>query len=93
MTLLDEESKFPRATDSSLVMKFNRHFSKNDYFLSSRDSRAMSFAIRHYAGKVVYNADGFLEKNRDSLSDNMKDCFKGITKCPISPENNTQQVT
>jgi len=58
-------------------MKFNRHFSKNDYFLSSRDARAISFAIRHYAGKVVYNADGFLEKNRDSLSDNLKDCFKG----------------
>ncbi|XP_065898234.1 myosin-IIIa-like isoform X2 [Dysidea avara] len=92
LTLLDEESKFPRATDSSLVMKFNRHFSKNDYFLSSRDARAISFAIRHYAGKVVYNADGFLEKNRDSLSDNLKDCFKA-SGCELLSEMFINKLT
>lgn len=75
--MLDEESKFPQATDNSLVLKFNRHFSKNDYYLSSQDGRAVSFAIRHFAGKVTYNAKGFLEKNRDSLSNNMMDCLKG----------------
>ena len=88
LALLDEESKFPQATDNSLVLKFNRHFSKNDYYLSSQDGRAVSFAIRHYAGKVTYNAKGFLEKNRDSLSNNMTDCLKGdyqlfINPCPL----------
>lgn len=85
LALLDEESKFPQATDNSLVLKFNRHFSKNDYYLSSQDGRAVSFAIRHYAGKVTYNAKRFLEKNRDSLSNNMTDCLKGDYQLFINP--------
>jgi len=73
--LLDEESKFPRATDCSLIQKFHSNFKYTQRYVRSRGNDA-SFAINHYAGRVMYNADGFLEKNRDNLSSNLIDCMK-----------------
>ncbi|XP_060104316.1 myosin-IIIa [Heteronotia binoei] len=65
LSLLDEESRFPRATDQTLVEKFEDNL-KSKYFW--RPKRVdLTFGIYHYAGKVLYNAGGFLAKNRDTL--------------------------
>ncbi|XP_072010224.1 myosin-IIIa isoform X4 [Engystomops pustulosus] len=65
LSLLDEESRFPRGTDQTLVEKFEDNL-KSKYFW--RPKRVdLTFGINHYAGKVLYNAAGFLEKNRDTL--------------------------
>uniref|UniRef100_A0ABM5GNE3 non-specific serine/threonine protein kinase n=1 Tax=Pogona vitticeps TaxID=103695 RepID=A0ABM5GNE3_9SAUR len=65
LSLLDEESRFPRATDQTLVEKFEDNL-KSKYFW--RPKRIdLTFGIYHYAGKVLYNASGFLAKNRDTL--------------------------
>ncbi|XP_034985264.2 myosin-IIIa [Zootoca vivipara] len=65
LSLLDEESRFPRATDRTLVEKFEDNL-KSKYFW--RPKRIdLTFGIYHYAGKVLYNASGFLNKNRDTL--------------------------
>eukprot|EP00795_Rhopilema_esculentum_P013516 gene13516-4397_t len=66
LALLDEESRFPRATVLSLVEKFCDNMSKG-YFRKPKDSTS-NFVINHYAGQVTYDAAGFLEKNRDTLS-------------------------
>lgn len=73
--LLDEESKFPKATDISLINKFHSNFTFTQRYVRSKGND-VSFAINHYAGRVVYNANGFLEKNRDNLSSNLVDCMK-----------------
>ena len=73
--LLDEESKFPKATDCSLINKFHSNFKFTQRYIRSKGND-VSFAISHYAGRVIYNADGFLEKNRDNLSSNLVDCMK-----------------
>ncbi|XP_019363818.1 PREDICTED: myosin-IIIa isoform X1 [Gavialis gangeticus] len=65
LSLLDEESRFPQATDRTLVEKFEDNL-KSKYFW--RPKRIdLNFGIYHYAGKVLYNASGFLAKNRDTL--------------------------
>ncbi|KAG9476635.1 hypothetical protein GDO78_003255, partial [Eleutherodactylus coqui] len=65
LSLLDEEIKFPRSTDQTLVEKFEDNL-KSKYFW--RPKRVdLTFGVHHYAGKVLYNAAGFLEKNRDTL--------------------------
>ncbi|XP_042658010.1 myosin-IIIa isoform X3 [Tyto alba] len=65
LSLLDEESQFPQATDRTLVEKFEDNL-KSKYFW--RPKRVdLTFGIYHYAGKVLYNASGFLAKNRDTL--------------------------
>ncbi|KAI5932823.1 Myosin-IIIa [Manis javanica] len=65
LSLLNEESRFPKATDQTLVEKFEGNL-KSQYFWRPKRLE-LSFGIHHYAGKVLYNANGFLAKNRDTL--------------------------
>lgn len=66
LALLDEESRFPKASDLTLVEKFQDNI-QSEYMKTSQETSTF-FTIYHYAGKVVYDATGFLEKNRDTLS-------------------------
>ncbi|XP_070457009.1 myosin-IIIa isoform X11 [Equus przewalskii] len=65
LSLLDEESRFPKATDQTLIEKFEGNL-KSQYFWRPKRME-LCFGIHHYAGKVFYNASGFLAKNRDTL--------------------------
>uniref|UniRef100_A0A8C9ZKS8 non-specific serine/threonine protein kinase n=1 Tax=Sander lucioperca TaxID=283035 RepID=A0A8C9ZKS8_SANLU len=65
LSLLDEESRFPQATDQTLVEKFGDNLKTKSFWRPKRVD--LGFGIHHYAGKVIYNAAGFLAKNRDLL--------------------------
>uniref|UniRef100_A0A4W5R094 Myosin IIIB n=1 Tax=Hucho hucho TaxID=62062 RepID=A0A4W5R094_9TELE len=65
LSLLDEESRFPQATDQTLVDKFEDNLRYKYFWRPKRVE--LCFGIQHYAGKVLYNVNGFLEKNRDTL--------------------------
>uniref|UniRef100_A0A8C2FTI5 non-specific serine/threonine protein kinase n=1 Tax=Cyprinus carpio TaxID=7962 RepID=A0A8C2FTI5_CYPCA len=65
LALLDEESRFPQATDQTLVEKFEDNLKSKNFWRPKRVD--LGFGIHHYAGKVIYNASGFLAKNRDAL--------------------------
>ncbi|KAK0149076.1 Myosin-IIIb [Merluccius polli] len=65
LSLLDEESRFPQATDQTLVDKFEDNL-RNKYFWRPKRVE-LCFGIHHYAGKVLYSVNGFLERNRDTL--------------------------
>ncbi|KAI4886741.1 hypothetical protein NFI96_015752 [Prochilodus magdalenae] len=65
LSLLDEESRFPQATDQTLVDKFEDNLRYKYFWRPKRVE--LSFGIQHYAGKVLYSVNGFLEKNRDTL--------------------------
>ena len=75
LTKLDDICKLPKSTDASIVENFNYEFSKNTYYVASK-SNDLNFSINHYAGKVTYTADNFLEKNRDTLPVRVIDIFK-----------------
>ncbi|KAJ7981689.1 myosin 2 [Quillaja saponaria] len=64
LSLLDEESNFPKATDLTFANKLKQHLNSNPCF---KGERGRAFTIRHYAGEVLYDTNGFLEKNRDPL--------------------------
>ncbi|XP_009581203.1 PREDICTED: unconventional myosin-VIIa-like, partial [Fulmarus glacialis] len=74
LSLLDEQSAFPQATDKTFVDKLNSSFKGNLHFQPGR-GRVLGFSIIHYAGKVQYTAGGFLEKNRDTLPANVRGLF------------------
>lgn len=70
LSLCDEESHFPSATDKSMVDKMKANHKDNVLF-AVPPGQTTQFVVSHYAGKVIYDAVGFLEKNRDSLADSL----------------------
>ena len=68
LAILDEESRFPHATDQTLATKLHHGpgVQYPDVYSVPKDT-GTSFTIRHYAAPVVYNIVGLLEKNRDFL--------------------------
>uniref|UniRef100_A0A671MG00 Myosin-IIIb-like n=1 Tax=Sinocyclocheilus anshuiensis TaxID=1608454 RepID=A0A671MG00_9TELE len=74
LSLLDEQSAFPQATDRDFVDKLNSKFKTAPNFEVVRNHTPL-FTIVHYAGKVQYNASGFLEKNRDTIPANIRELF------------------
>lgn len=74
ISLLDEQCVMPgNPSDASFLDKLNSLLSNHAHF----DSRTKSvkdktidhsnFRLKHYAGNVDYNVDGFMEKNKDTL--------------------------
>ncbi|XP_070543651.1 myosin-IIIb-like isoform X2 [Ptychodera flava] len=82
--LLDEESLFPQATDHTFVEKMNRNFMNNHFYVKSKDARSNIFSIDHYAARVEYSADGFLEKNRDTLPQGVMQLLQESKNCLLS---------
>lgn len=66
LSLLDDESNFPKASDHSFLEKCHYNHALNDLYSRPRLS-SVEFGIKHYAGQVWYSVDGFLDKNRDTL--------------------------
>ncbi|XP_066543583.1 unconventional myosin-X [Amia ocellicauda] len=70
LALINEESHFPKATDGTLLEKLHSQHSQNPFYVKPRVA-IHYFGVRHYAGEVVYDVRGILEKNRDSFRDDV----------------------
>ncbi|XP_059398793.1 unconventional myosin-Vb-like isoform X4 [Carassius carassius] len=66
LDLLDEECKVPKGTDQNWAQKLYSKHSNSGHFEKPRMSNK-SFIVVHFADKVEYQSDGFLEKNRDTV--------------------------
>ncbi|XP_060521399.1 myosin heavy chain, muscle isoform X19 [Cylas formicarius] len=81
LSILEEESMFPKATDQTFVEKLNtNHLGKSPNYQKPKPPKpgqiAGHFTLAHYAGNVPYNITGWLEKNKDPLNDTVVDLFK-----------------
>ncbi|XP_076051638.1 dilute class unconventional myosin isoform X4 [Oratosquilla oratoria] len=68
LDLLDEECRMPKGTDQSWVEKLYSKCGQWKHFSKPRLSNS-AFIIAHFADKVQYESVGFLEKNRDTVSE------------------------
>ncbi|KAI4892023.1 hypothetical protein NFI96_034232 [Prochilodus magdalenae] len=68
ISLIDEESHFPKGTDATLLNKLNQVHGKSNIYIPPKNNHDTKFGIQHFAGPVFYDSKGFLEKNRDALS-------------------------
>nr|XP_027798387.1 unconventional myosin-VIIa isoform X4 [Marmota flaviventris] len=67
ISLIDEESKFPKGTDTTMLYKLNSQHKLNTNYVPPKNNHETQFGINHFAGIVYYETQGFLEKNRDTL--------------------------
>jgi myosin-1 len=77
MSILDEECLFPQGTDQTYLAKLIRVCSNHKFF-KSMDPKVQSnvFSMEHYAGEVTYTVDTFLDKNKDTLSNDLKEMLQ-----------------
>lgn len=69
--LLDECCAIDKNTDFNFIEKVDSGHQKNPFYGKNKTSRD-TFFIRHYAGDVTYTVTGWIEKNKDTLRDQMK---------------------
>uniref|UniRef100_A0A8C4EB46 Myosin VIIAa n=1 Tax=Dicentrarchus labrax TaxID=13489 RepID=A0A8C4EB46_DICLA len=67
ISLIDEESKFPKGTDTTMLNKLNFQHKLHTNYIPPKNTHETQFGIQHFAGVVYYETRGFLEKNRDTL--------------------------
>ncbi|KAK1902497.1 Unconventional myosin-Ib [Dissostichus eleginoides] len=106
LAMLDEECLRPgTVTDETFLDKLNTicaehlHFesrlSKSSKFLTDHSLPHNCFRIQHYAGKVLYRAEGFVDKNNDllyrDLSQAMYKANHSLMK-QLFPEGNPAKV-
>ncbi|XP_057725408.1 myosin-12 isoform X1 [Arachis stenosperma] len=64
IALLDEACMFPKSTHETFAQKMYQTYKAHKRFSKPKLSRT-NFTINHYAGDVTYQADYFLDKNKD----------------------------
>ncbi|KAJ1877030.1 class II myosin, partial [Kickxella alabastrina] len=70
MSCLDEECVMPKATDKTFTEKLHGLWAgRSDKYDVPRF--ALGFIVRHYASQVEYSTEGWLEKNKDPLNENV----------------------
>jgi len=62
IALVDEEAKFPKGTDASLLSKLNQQHGTNKNYLKPKSSVNMLFGLNHFAGVVFYDTKGELDR-------------------------------
>ncbi|KAJ2403044.1 Myosin type-2 heavy chain 1 [Coemansia sp. RSA 2559] len=85
LALLDEESRLQQGSDATFTEKLIKQFAATprapapqtpaEFFRRPRFG-ADSFTIRHYAHDVEYEAVGFIEKNKDTVPDEIQNVLR-----------------
>ena len=66
LAMLNEECVRPKGTDEAFVTKAIAG-NKNSPCLFVNKTNRKGFGVHHYAGKVMYDAEGFVDSNQDTL--------------------------
>ncbi|XP_061534898.1 unconventional myosin-XV [Phycodurus eques] len=74
LRILDDQCGFPQATDHTFLQKCHYHHG-NDPLYAKPKMPLPQFTLKHYAGKVTYQVNKFLDKNFDTVRQDVLDLF------------------
>ncbi|XP_037496894.1 myosin-12 isoform X2 [Jatropha curcas] len=81
IALLDEACMFPKSTHETFAQKMYQTYKGHKRFSKPKLART-DFTINHYAGDVTYQADQFLDKNKDYVVAEHQ-ALLNASKCPF----------
>ncbi|CAM9539103.1 unnamed protein product, partial [Phaeothamnion confervicola] len=84
IAILNEECLRPRGSDESFTSKLATLHADHPAFWRSKLSGKWEFGVKHYAGTVSYTAEGFIEKNKDAIGDDVTGLLRGSSN-PLLP--------
>ncbi|KAJ3239300.1 Myosin type-2 heavy chain 1 [Chytriomyces hyalinus] len=96
LSILDDKSKVQNTKDEEFIDSMNKTLANpaQKYFIKAKFGND-TFTVKHYAVNVTYTAAGFIDKNKDSVSDEMKDVLRASTnsffKEIFSPEQSATE--
>ncbi|OWB56616.1 hypothetical protein B5S28_g2523 [[Candida] boidinii] len=81
LSLLDEESRLPSGSDETWIDKMYQTLNKSPHDKVFKKPRFGNnkFIVSHYALDVEYDSAGFIDKNRDTVSDGHLETLKNST--------------
>ncbi|KAL0143517.1 P-loop containing nucleoside triphosphate hydrolase protein [Mucor lusitanicus] len=72
LSCLEEECVAPRGSDQRFLEKLNKFCDKDNPDAKYKSTRFQDgFILKHYAGDVEYSVDGWIEKNKDPLNEDI----------------------
>jgi len=86
IAVLNEECVRPRGNDQAFVSKIKTLHKEMNCLIADRLHRPNEFGIRHYAGDVKYDANTFVQKNMDSVPNDLIECARACSNELISTE-------
>ncbi|XP_025928431.1 unconventional myosin-Vb-like [Apteryx rowi] len=85
LDLLNEECKMPQGSDGSWAQKlYQAHLGSSHFQKPKRPTDA--FVVCHFAGKVEYQCNGFVEKNRDTVPEELVGLLRASKKSTLLAE-------
>ena len=78
LSLLNEECVMPKATDKTFSIKVHTIHAGNEFLAKPKHAKKKkrlnddeAFVLKHFAGEVVYETARFLDKNNDTIHDDL----------------------
>lgn len=86
--ILNEECLRPKGSDTAFRQKVAAVCNDGDAsaFIVEKSYTKVQFGIAHYAGKVVYDATNFVQKNMDALPSDLLECAKKSSNAIVANE-------
>ena len=84
---MEEELVMKGRDNEALLAKFDDRLKGFPNYKKSKFGKSNQFSIVHYAGEVIYEVEGFLQKNMDHASDAVVQAIHSMDIMGVWPEN------